>query len=191
MAKFCHEAGAKIVAVSDIHGGIHSPQGIDPAWLKAHVRTSGTVKDFPDSEPLSNEELLELDVDVLIPAAIENQIHEGNADRIRAKVVIELANGPTTLEADRVLFERGIFLVPDILANAGGVTVSYFEWVQDRAFWFWSAEEVDGHLERFMKRAFRKVWEAAQREQVDMRTAAYMVAVDRVAQATRARGLYA
>ncbi len=191
MALFCHEAGAKIVAVSDIYGGVYNPEGLDIPKLKAHVRETGSVKDFPGTEPLTNEELLELDVEVLVPAAIENQIHEENADDIKAKIVIELANGPTTLEADRALYERGVVVVPDILANAGGVTVSYFEWVQDRAFWFWSAREVDRQLARFLRRAFRRVWEMAERESVDLRTAAYMVAVARVAEAARARGLYA
>ncbi len=191
MARFCHEAGAVIVAVSDVHGGVYNPQGLDIPKLKAHARQTGSVKGFPGAEPITNEELLELDVDVLVPAAIENQIHEGNADAIRATIVLELANGPTTLEADRALYERGVIVVPDIVANAGGVTVSYFEWVQDRAFWFWSAEEVDRQLRRFMTRAFRRVWETAEREGVDLRTAAYLVAVGRVAEAARARGLYA
>ncbi len=191
MARFCHEAGAKIVAVSDVYGGLYNPEGIDPLHLREHVRQTKTVRGYPCAEPITNEELLELGVDVLVPAAIEDQITEENADRLQAKVVIELANGPTTLKADRILYERGIFVVPDILANAGGVTVSYFEWVQDRSFWFWSAEEVDRHLENFMRRAFRRVWETAERERIDMRTAAYMVAVDRVATAARARGLYA
>jgi glutamate dehydrogenase (NAD(P)+) len=191
MARFCCEAGAKIVAVSDVYGGIYNPEGLDIPKLKEHVRQTGSVKDFPGTDSITNEELLELPVDVLVPAAIENQIHEGNANNIKAKIVLELANGPTTLEADRTLYERGITVVPDILANAGGVTVSYFEWVQDRAFWFWSAREVDKQLARFMRCSFRRVWEMAKREDVDLRTAAYMVAVGRVAEAARARGLYA
>ena len=192
MALFCHEAGAKIIAISDVRGGVHhSSQGIDPMQLKEHLKKTKSILNFPGSEPITNEELLELNVDVLVPAAIESQITEANADRIKAKVVIELANGPTTLEADRILYERGILVVPDIVANAGGVTVSYFEWVQDRSFWFWSTEEVVRHLQEFMKRAFERVWETAKREKVDMRTAAYMVAVTRVATAARARGLYA
>jgi len=191
MARFCHEAGAKIVAVSDVQGGIYHPEGIDPFRLTSHVREAGSVCGFPGTEPISNAELLELEVDVLVPAAIEDQITEENAERIRARLVIELANGPTTLKADRILYERGVFLVPDILANAGGVTVSYFEWVQDRSFWFWSAEEVDRRLERFMKGAFQRVWETSRHEGVDLRTAAYMAAVGRVAEAARVRGLYA
>ena len=191
MALFCHEAGAQVVAVSDVFGGVYHPQGLDIPRLKEHVRQTGSVKDFPGTEAITNEELLELEVEVLVPAAIENQIHEENVHKIRAEIVIELANGPTTLEADRALYERGVVVVPDILANAGGVTVSYFEWVQDRAFWFWSAREVDRQLARFLRRAFRRVWEMAEREDVDLRTAAYMVAVARVAEAARARGLYA
>ena len=191
MALFCHEVGARVVAVSDVYGGVYNPEGLNISKLKEHVRETGSVKDFPGTDTVTNEELLELDVEVLVPAAIENQIHEENADDIKAKIVIELANGPTTLEADRALYERGVVVVPDILANAGGVTVSYFEWVQDRAFWFWSAREVDRQLARFLRRAFRRVWEMAERENVDLRTAAYMVAVARVAEAARARGLYA
>lgn len=191
MARFCAEGGAKIIAVSDAKGGVYNPHGIDPIALKDYERKTGSVVRFKETEPITNQELLELDCDILVPAAIENQITKANAQKIRAKTVIELANGPTTLEADRILYDRGIVVVPDILANAGGVTVSYFEWVQDRAFYFWSAERVDRRLRRFMVNAFHRVWEMAQRERTDLRTAAYMVAVDRVATAARARGLYA
>jgi glutamate dehydrogenase (NAD(P)+) len=191
MARFCAEAGAKIIAVSDIKGGVYNPNGIDPIALKEHERKTGSVARFRETEPITNQELFELDCDILIPAAIENQITTANASKIRAKVVIELANGPTTLEADRILHDRGILVVPDILANCGGVIVSYFEWVQDRAFYFWSAERVDRRLRRFMKSAFDRVWEMGQQERTDLRTAAYMVAIDRVARAARARGLYA
>jgi glutamate dehydrogenase (NAD(P)+) len=191
MARFCAEAGAKIIAVSDIKGGVYNPNGIDPIALKEHERRTGSVARFRETEPITNQELFELDCDILIPAAIENQITTANASKIRAKVVIELANGPTTLEADRILHDRGILVVPDILANCGGVIVSYFEWVQDRAFYFWSAERVDRRLQRFIKSAFDRVWEMGQRERTDLRTAAYMVAIDRVARAARARGLYA
>jgi glutamate dehydrogenase (NAD(P)+) len=191
MARFCAEAGAKIIAVSDIKGGVYNPNGIDPIALKEHERRTGSVARFRETEPITNQELFELDCDILIPAAIENQITTANASKIRAKVVIELANGPTTLEADRILHDRGILVMPDILANCGGVIVSYFEWVQDRAFYFWSAERVDRRLRRFMKSAFDRVWEMGQRERTDLRTAAYMVAIDRVARAARARGLYA
>ncbi|MCS7274872.1 MAG: Glu/Leu/Phe/Val dehydrogenase [Candidatus Bipolaricaulota bacterium] len=191
IARFCVEGGAKLVAVSDVRGGVYNPKGLDPIALKEHERRTGSVVRFKEAEAITNQELLELDCDILVPAAIENQITQSNADKIKAKVVLELANGPTTLEADRILYERGVVVVPDILANSGGVTVSYFEWVQDRAFYFWSADRVDRRLRRFMVNAFERVWETAQRERVDLRTAAYIVAVDRVARAARARGLYA
>lgn len=190
-ARFCTEGGAKVIAVSDVRGGVYNPHGLDPIALKEHERRTGSVVRFKESEAITNAELLELDCDILVPAAIENQITTANASKIKAKVVLELANGPTTLEADRILYERGVVVVPDILANSGGVTVSYFEWVQDRAFYFWSADRVDRRLRRFMVNAFQRVWETAQRERVDLRTAAYIVAVDRVARAARARGLYA
>ncbi len=191
MARFCAEGGARIIAISDAKGGVYSPDGIEPVALKEHERKTGSVVRFKNTEPITNQELLELECDILVPAAIENQITKANASQIRAKTIIELANGPITLEADRILYDRGILVVPDILANAGGVTVSYFEWVQDRAFYFWSPERVDKRLRRFMVNAFERVWEMAQRERTDLRTASYMVAVDRVATAARARGLYA
>jgi glutamate dehydrogenase (NAD(P)+) len=191
MARFCAEGGAKIIAVSDAKGGVYNPDGIEPVALKDHERKTGSVVRCKNTEPITNQELLELECDILVPAAIENQITKTNASQIRAKTIIELANGPITLEADRILYDRGILVVPDILANAGGVTVSYFEWVQDRAFYFWSPERVDKRLRRFMVNAFDRVWEMAQRERTDLRTASYMVAVDRVATAARARGLYA
>lgn len=191
MAQYCHEQGAKIVAVSDISGGIHCGDGLDIRALKRHLKETKSVADFPGSEPISNEALLELDCDMLVPAALENQITEANADKIKAKTIIELANGPMSLEADNILFERGVFVTPDILANAGGVTVSYFEWVQDRAFYFWDAGTVDHMLKRYMTESFQKVLETHLDRGVEMRTAAYMVAVDRVANAARVRGLYA
>lgn len=191
MARFCAEGGASIIAVSDAKGGVYNPKGLDPVALKEHERKTGSVVRFKNTEPITNQELLELECDILAPAAIENQITKANASQIRAKTIIELANGPITLEADRILHDRGILVVPDILANAGGVTVSYFEWVQDRTFYFWSPERVDKRLRRFMVNAFDRVWEMAQRERTDLRTASYMVAVDRVAKAARARGLYA
>jgi glutamate dehydrogenase (NAD(P)+) len=191
MARYGYEAGAKVIAVSDIKGGLFNGDGLEIPQLVAYARKTGSVVRFPGAEPLSNRELLELECDMLIPAAIENQITPANAEKIRARVVLELANGPTTLEADRILHQRKIPVVPDILANAGGVTVSYFEWVQDRSFYFWGAKKVDKRLHGFMVRALRRVLDVAQQERVDMRTAAYMVAVDRVASAARARGLYA
>jgi glutamate dehydrogenase/leucine dehydrogenase len=191
MARFCQEGGAKVIAVSDVKGGVYHPDGLDCAALKQHERKTGSVARFSGTQPVTNEELLELECDLLVPAALENQITAENAEKIQAKIVLELANGPTTLEADRILHQRKILVVPDILANAGGVTVSYFEWVQDRSFYFWDAVRVDNELRDFMVRALHRVLNIAQSERVDMRTAAYMVAVDRVASAARARGLYA
>jgi glutamate dehydrogenase (NAD(P)+) len=191
IANNLHQAGAKIIAISDSRGGILNEAGLDPKVVMQHKAETGSVVDFPGSENITNEELLELECDLLVPSALENQITRHNADKIKAKAVIEIANGPTTMKADEILHERGIPVVPDILANAGGVTVSYFEWVQDRAFYFWSAEEVDTKLKQFMDQAFKRVWEMHKREGVDLRTAAYMVAVSRVAEAARARGLYA
>jgi glutamate dehydrogenase (NAD(P)+) len=191
IAENLFDAGAKVIAVSDSKGGIYNPNGLDPRAVLAHKKETGSVVGFPGSDEISNEELLELECDLLIPAALENVIHEENADKIKAKAIIELANGPTTMRADEILHERGIPVAPDILANAGGVTVSYFEWVQDRAFYFWSAEEVDQKLKEFMDRAFQRVWAEHEKEGVDLRTAAYMVAIRRVAEAARIRGLYA
>jgi glutamate dehydrogenase (NAD(P)+) len=146
---------------------------------------------FKGAEKITNEELLELKCDILAPSALEDQLHERNASQVKAKVICELANGPTTQEADAILHDRGIFVIPDILANSGGVTVSYFEWVQDRYRYFWDAERVDERLKIFMTEAFKRVLAMHLKEKVDMRTAAFMTAVARVAEAARARGLYA
>jgi glutamate dehydrogenase (NAD(P)+) len=184
------EQGAKIIAVSDSTGGIHQPAGLDPARVSAWKREHGTVVGFPGSDEVTNQEILELDCEILVPAALENQITKHNAPRIRAQVVAEAANGPTTPEADEILYDRGVFLIPDILCNAGGVTVSYFEWVQDMQSFFWTEERINDSLKGIMDRAFEAVHDMADRHQVDMRTAAYMVAVARVAEATMLRGLY-
>jgi len=186
-----YELGAKVVAVSDSSDGIYDADGLDIPHVKKHKDQTGSVQDFPGADAISNEELLELECDVLAPAALENVLHRDNADNIQAKSVIELANGPTTLGADEILYDNGVAVVPDILANAGGVTVSYFEWVQDRQFYFWSAEDVDTKLKEFMDHAFKQVWQIHQKDDINMRMAAYVVAVDRVAEAARARGLYA
>lgn len=191
IAQYFHDAKAKVISISDSRGGILNSKGLSPQAVKRHKAQTGSVVKFKGSEAIRNEELLELKCDLLIPSALENQITEKNAKKIRAKAVIEVANGPTTKEADQILHERGIPVVPDILANAGGVTVSYFEWVQDRAFDFWTADYVDERLKEFMDQAFRRVWDVHKKERVDLRTAAYMVAVRRVAEAARARGLYA
>jgi glutamate dehydrogenase (NAD(P)+) len=184
------EQGATIVAVSDSTGGIHNAAGLQPAKVSAWKQEHGTVVGFPGSDELSNQELLEVDCDILVPAALENQITKANAPRITAKVVAEAANGPTTPEADAILHDRGIFLIPDILCNAGGVTVSYFEWVQDMQSFFWTEARINESLKEIMDRAFDAVHAMSQRHEVDMRTAAYMVAVARVAEATTLRGLY-
>ena len=183
--------GAKVVGVSDLKGGVYNAGGLDVAALLKHVAQHKTVDGFSGGQPLTNEELLALDVDVLIPAALENQITEDNAAAVRAKIVVEGANGPTTPEAHQMLHDRGIFVVPDILANAGGVTASYFEWVQNRHGYYWSEDEVNTRLEKKMIEAFDVVVATAKKHNVDMRTAAYAVAIARVGNVTRLRGMYA
>jgi glutamate dehydrogenase (NAD(P)+) len=183
--------GVTIVAITDQDGGVHNAKGIDIATLTEYARQRKTVKGFPGAEPITNAQLFALDVDFLIPAALENQVTMDNAPGIRAKVVIEAANGPTTPDAHKHLYDRGIMVVPDILANSGGVTVSYFEWVQDRYGYFWTEKEVNERLEAKMCEAFGAVLQAAKKYNVDLRTAAYMVAIDRVAVVTRLRGMYA
>ncbi|HEX8684555.1 MAG TPA: Glu/Leu/Phe/Val dehydrogenase [Ardenticatenaceae bacterium] len=189
-ARSMHEIGSKVLAVSDVYGGIYNPNGLDIPALMEHVRQTGKVIDFPGVELVSNEELLALECDVLIPAALENQLTKTNANDIKAKLIVEGANGPTTLEADRILVDKGVTIVPDILANAGGVTVSYFEWVQGLQSFFWSEKEIFARLERIMTSAFEDCWQMAERKKVDMRTAASILAIDRVAEATLLRGIY-
>ncbi|MEQ1907909.1 MAG: Glu/Leu/Phe/Val dehydrogenase [Vicinamibacterales bacterium] len=184
-------AGAKIVAVTDGHGGVHNEKGLDIPTLLHYAKAQKTVEGFPGGDSLSNEELFGLDVDVLIPAALENQITEDNAPQIRARIVTEGANGPTTPGAHRIMHERGIFVIPDILANSGGVTTSYFEWVQDRYGYFWELEEVNTRLEKKMCEAFDDVLKTSLTFKVDLRTAAYMVAISRVGTVTQMRGMYA
>jgi len=180
--------GAKIVAVSDSRGGIYSEAGLDPEAVLKHKQEGGSVVGFPGAEQISNEELLELDVTLLWPAALENVITEENAPRIKAKIIAEAANGPTTPEADRILHEKGAFVIPDFLCNAGGVTVSYFEWVQNINGYYWSEEEVYERLDAKMTKAFHDVLEMHKERKVHMRLAAYLVAVQRVAEAMRLRG---
>ena len=191
-ARLLHEMGCKVVAVSDVFGGIYNPDGLNIPALLQYQKTSPNraVGGFPGSEVIDNSELLTLPCDVLVPAALENQLTGNNADRIQAKVIIEAANGPTTPEADKIFQERGIFLVPDILANAGGVTVSYFEWVQDRQAFFWSETDINQRLEDIMVNSFAAVRDLAVSYDVDMRIAANMLAISRVAEATRVRGVY-
>ena len=190
-AQLMHESGYKVIAISDVHGGIYDPDGIDIPAALAHLRQTRSFEEFPGVRRVSNAELLELECDVLVPAATENQIRSDNAERIKCKVLAEGANGPTTAAADEILHRKGIFVIPDILANAGGVTVSYFEWVQDRMGYFWREDEVNERLREKMVASFYDVVKYAERHNVDTRTAAYMLAIDRVAYDTRMRGFYA
>jgi len=180
--------GSKVVAVSDTKGGIYSKDGLDFKKVLDHKEKTGSVINFPGAKNITNEDLLELDVDVLIPAAIENQITGKNANKIKAKIVLELANGPTTPEADVILFKKGILDIPDFLANAGGVTVSYFEWVQNINGYYWTEEEVYQRLDQKMTKAFWDVMETAEKYKVEPRMGAYIVAVKRVADAVKTRG---
>ncbi len=189
-ARLIGEEGATVVAVSDSTGGIHDPAGLDIAKVVAWKGEHGTVQGFPGATDISNADLLEVDCDILIPAALENQITSRNAGRIKATLIAEAANGPTTPDADAELFAAGKFMIPDILCNAGGVTVSYFEWVQDLNRDHWSEAVVNEKLRGIMTKAFHETLTIAMREQCDMRTAAYLLAVDRVANAMEMRGLY-
>jgi glutamate dehydrogenase (NAD(P)+) len=184
------EQGCKIVAASDVNGGIYNPNGLDVPRLIAHMEESGTVVDFPDGDRISNRETLTAPCDVLIPAALEGQIHEDVAPDIHARIIAEVANGPCTLEGERILLDKGVHFVPDILCNAGGVTVSYFEWVQGLQSFFWSETEILDRLKRLMTEAFEQVWESSQSKHIDMRTAAYTIAIQRVVDAVEARGIY-
>jgi len=190
-AKLLSEAGAKIVGVTDWKGGVYNARGLDIGKLLVYNAEEKTVEGFAGGEPLTNDQLFALQVDVLIPAALENQITIENASKIRAKVIVEGANGPTTPEANNLLHSRGVFVVPDILANSAGVTASYFEWVQDRYGYFWTEKEVNERLEAKICEAFNAVTETSVGYSVDMRTAAYIVAINRVARVTKIRGMYA
>jgi glutamate dehydrogenase (NAD(P)+) len=185
------EAGARIVGVTDWKGGVYNPTGLAIDQLVAYTAEHKTVDGFPGAEPLTNDQLFGLEVDIHIPAALENQITMENASRIRARIIVEGANGPTMPDANNLLHERGIFVVPDILANSGGVTASYFEWVQDRHGYFWTEKEVNERLEFKICEAFKAVSATSVKYSVDMRTAAYIVAINRVATVTRIRGMYA
>ena len=189
-ARLFHDAGAKIIAVQDHTGTVHNANGLDVLRLLRHVEETGGVAGAPECESLAANEFWELDTDILIPAALEGQIHEGNADKIRARIVIEGANGPTTPEADDILTNKGILVVPDVIANAGGVTVSYFEWVQDFSSFFWTEEEINHRLERMMKTAYSSVAGVAAQHKVSLRTAAFIAACSRILEAREVRGLY-
>jgi glutamate dehydrogenase (NAD(P)+) len=189
-ARLIAGAGARVIAVSDQNGGVVNPQGLDIAALSQHSERTGSVVGFPGGERVSNAELLEVPCDMLIPAAVESQITEKNADRIQTRVIVEAANGPTTPAADRILRDRGIYLVPDILANAGGVIVSYFEWVQDLQAFFWTEAEVNAKMEQILVSAFQQTVATAAQHETDLRLGAHIIGVSRVAQATRLRGIY-
>jgi len=189
-ARILWRDGAVIQGISDFKGGVWSGQGLDVRALDQHVKEAGSVVGFPGAETISNHDLLEQPCDILVPAATGSQIREDNADRIRAKIIVEGANGPTTPEADSILRSRGVLVIPDVLANAGGVVVSYFEWVQGLQFFFWKESEIIARLQEIMTRAFTRVWNASKKENVDLRTAALMEGVRRVADAHQIRGLY-
>lgn len=188
IAKLVHKAGCKIIAVTDIYGGIHSEKGIDPFALKEHVSKNGSIVNFPETTPINNEGLISLPCDILIPAAVEGQINKNNAADIKAKIILEGANGPTTVDADEILKEKETFVIPDILANSGGVMVSYLEWVQDLQRYFFSEEEVLAKTEKKMKHAFWEVIKTMDDYKVSMREAAYILAVGRVAKTFRVLG---
>jgi glutamate dehydrogenase (NAD(P)+) len=190
-AQLIAERGFRVVAVSDVHGGIYDPAGLDVDAVIAHRDANGgSIAGYPGTQPVTNTELLELPVEILVPAALENVITARNAGSIKAKLIIEGANGPTTPDADDILEKRGVVVVPDILANAGGVTVSYFEWVQDLQSFFWEEGEINSKLERIMDRAFQQMCAHADQHKVSLRMGAYLVAVKRVADATAVRGIY-
>jgi glutamate dehydrogenase (NAD(P)+) len=189
-ARLARATGARVVAVSDVKGGIHDPKGLDLDRVDAWVREHRLLEGFPGADSIRNAELLELDCDVLIPAALQSQLTEQNAGRVRAKLVVEGANGPTSLEADAILQDRGVFVVPDVLANAGGVTVSYFEWVQDAQQFFWTEDEVNRRLAEIMTRAFDEILGLANSKKVDLRTAALMRGIQRITDAKRLRGVF-
>lgn len=190
-ARLSEREGAKVVAVSDATGGIYNPKGlnIDELYHK-YSGVEGGIRNYKDAEQVSNSELLELDCDILMPSAIQSQITKENADRIKASMVVEGANGPTSVEADKILYDKGILVIPDILANAGGVVTSYFEWVQDLQNFFWEEEQVNERLARIMRNSYAGVYETMQKHKVDMRTAAMIIAVERVAHATTMRGIF-
>ncbi|MGQ9634441.1 MAG: Glu/Leu/Phe/Val family dehydrogenase [Bryobacteraceae bacterium] len=190
-ARLMHERGFKIIAVIEVDGALYNPKGIDIPKLMEHRRQTGSITEFPGAEPIDRDEAMFLECEVLLPAAKENVITSQNASRIRARILCEGANGPTTPVADEILVEKGVFVIPDILANAGGVTVSYFEWVQDRQGFFWNEELVNTRLEELMVSNFHQVVSYADRHSVNNRIAAYMLAIDRVAFAIKLRGIYA
>ncbi|GBC91702.1 Glutamate dehydrogenase [bacterium HR15] len=189
-AKLMHQAGAKVIAISDARGGIYNPNGLDIPNLLHCAGRDGCIQAYRDADQITNKELLELPCDILVPAAVHGVITSENAHNVRAKVIVEAANGPLTPDADRILQDNGVLVVPDILANAGGVVVSYFEWVQDLQAFFWEEEEVNARLEKVMRRSFEHVRQVAEKNKVDLRMGAYIIGVQRVAEATTIRGIY-
>ena len=189
-ARLLFEQGSKVIAVSNSKGGIYNKNGIDIETLIQHARENKAIADFPGVEIITNEDLLTLDCDVLIPASIEGQITRYNADNVKAGIIVEGANGPTTPEADRILCDRGVFVIPDILANSGGVVISYFEWVQDLQFYFWKENEIQQRLKEIMANIFNSVLSMSREKKIDMRMAAWMLGISRIAEAQKIRGLY-
>jgi len=190
-AELLHQAGARIIAASDVNGGLYNPDGLDIPEMTRYAAEQRTIAGFEGGEEIEPDEVLEAECDILVPAALDNVITAENVDRVQARLIAEGANGPISLEADHELNSRGVTIIPDILCNAGGVTVSYFEWVQDRIGWFWNEEEVNERLERIMVKAFQDVHEMAAEYSVSLRVAAYMLAIKRVLDVYRMRGLYA
>ncbi len=190
-AGLLHKDGAKVIAICDVYGGVYNPEGLDVPKLLEHVENTGKVVGFGGAEPIGHDELMRLECEILVPAALENVITSKNADEIKAAIIAEGANGPTTTNADKILESRGIFVIPDILCNSGGVTVSYFEWVQDRMGYFWSEDEVNRRLEILMVKAFNDVLKVSVENQCNMRMAAFMLAIKRVMDVTMIRGVYA
>ena len=189
-AYLIEERGATVIAVSDVHGGVYNPHGLDARALLAYTKTHGSLAGYPEAEPIDNAGLLELACEVLIPCALGNQITAHNAPRVQAQIIAEGANGPLTPEADEILIDRDIFIIPDVLCNAGGVTVSYFEWVQGLQSFFWTEDEINERLRQIMVRGFNLVSRVSQEKKIDTRTAAQVVAIQRVAEAVLLRGIY-
>ena len=189
-ARMFHDHGCKVIAVQTSDGAILSEEGIDPVRLHEHILNSGEIVGFPGSEPLTPDEFWATETDFLVPAALEGQITEANAAAIRARIIVEGANGPLTPQADDILAGMNVLVVPDVLANAGGVTVSYFEWVQDFSSFFWAEDEINSRLDRVMIEAFNAVWEIAGRHAISLRTAAYILGCERILRARQQRGLY-
>ena len=189
-AKILYDLGYKIIAVSDISGGLYGPKGLDPYKIAEHIRSGNTLASYKDAGKIDGSKIFEIECDILIPAALENQITSANASNIKTRIIAEGANGPVTPDADCILLENDIFIIPDVLCNAGGVTVSYFEWVQGNLAYFWSKREVNLKLRDIMEKAFYDVYNVHKKKKIDMRTAASMIAVERVAEAVNLRGIY-